>query len=63
MACEYSANANFAGTAQAGTGVPCTASSNIAVAGTYDTIPTADIVPIAGATSGYIAQGRTHRSS
>lgn len=63
MACEYSANANLAGTALAGTGVPCTASSNITVAGTYDTIPTADIVPIAGATSGYIAQRRTHRSS
>lgn len=54
MACEYSANANFAGTARAGTGVPCTASAAVTVPGTYDTVPAADIVPIAGATSGYL---------
>jgi hypothetical protein len=34
--------------------VPCTASSAVSVAGTYDTVPTADIEPIAGATSGYL---------
>ncbi len=49
MACYYSALAN---------GLPnpaeCTASSSVTVAGTYDTVPAADIVPIAGSTSGYL---------
>lgn len=49
MACYYSASAN--GLAGA---TPCTASAAIAGSGTYDTIPAADIVPIAGATSGYM---------
>ncbi|MFP5226671.1 MAG: hypothetical protein ACLGXA_03515, partial [Acidobacteriota bacterium] len=42
MACEYSAAANGITNA-----VPCTASSSITVAGTYDTVPAQDIVPIA----------------
>jgi hypothetical protein len=46
MACEYSALAN--GVAK-GAAVPCTASSAITVAGTYDTVPAADISPIAAA--------------
>jgi hypothetical protein len=41
-ACKISAAAN--GIANA---VPCTASSAVTVAGTYDTVPAADIVPIA----------------
>ncbi|HTX41706.1 MAG TPA: TonB-dependent receptor [Acidobacteriaceae bacterium] len=41
-ACQYSAAAN--GIANP---VPCTASSSITVAGTYDTVPAQDIVPLA----------------
>jgi hypothetical protein len=44
MACYYSAKANGAGNPQ-----PCTASSAITVAGTYDTVPASDISPIAAA--------------
>lgn len=42
MACYYSAVANGLPGA-----VPCTASPAVTVAGTYDTVPSADIVPIA----------------
>ena len=49
MACYYSALAN--GLLNP---TPCTASSAVTVAGTYDTVPAADIVPIAGATSGFL---------
>jgi len=42
MACYYSALANGLPNP-----VPCTASSAVTVAGTYDTVPAADIVPIA----------------
>ena len=49
MACQYSALAN--GLANA---VPCTASAAVTVAGTYDTVPAADIVPIAGAAKGFL---------
>jgi hypothetical protein len=44
MACQYSAAANGITGA-----VPCTASSNVTVAGTYDTVPTQDIAPLAAA--------------
>jgi hypothetical protein len=44
MACYYIAKANGAASPQ-----PCTASSAITVAGTADTVPTADISPIAAA--------------
>ncbi len=49
MACYYSAMSNGLSNP-----APCTASSAVTVAGTYDTVPTADIEPIAGATSGYL---------
>ncbi len=44
MACYYSAKANGAANPQ-----PCTASSAITVANTYDTVPASDIDPIAAA--------------
>jgi hypothetical protein len=44
MACYYSAKANGAVNPQ-----PCTASSAVTVAGTYDTVPASDISPIAAA--------------
>jgi len=49
MACYYSALANGLPNP-----VPCTASPAVTVAGTYDTVPAADIVPIAGAAHGYL---------
>ena len=49
MACYYSAKAN--GVANP---LPCTASAAVTVPGTYDTVPASDIVPIAGAGSGYL---------
>lgn len=49
MACYYSAKANGLPNPQ-----PCTASAAVTVAGTYDTVPVADIEPIAGSTSGYL---------
>lgn len=49
MACYYSALANGLPNP-----APCTASSADTVAGTYDTVPAADIEPIAGSTSGYL---------
>ena len=49
MACYYSAHANGLPDP-----APCTASSAVTVAGTYDTVPAADIEPIAGSTSGYL---------
>jgi outer membrane receptor protein involved in Fe transport len=48
-ACEISAAANSLPNP-----VPCTASASDTVAGTYDTVPAADIVPIAGATKGFL---------
>ena len=49
MACYYSALADGLPNP-----APCTASSAVTVAGTYDTVPAADIEPIAGSTSGYL---------
>ena len=49
MACYASALANGLSNP-----APCTASSAVTVAGTYDIVPTADIEPIAGSTSGYL---------
>lgn len=49
MACYYSALADGLPNP-----APCTASAAVSVPGTYDTVPAADIVPIAGATSGYL---------
>jgi len=49
-ACQIIANANLAAAGKAQTGVPCTASSAITPStGTADTIPAADISPIAAA--------------
>jgi hypothetical protein len=49
LACQYSAQAN--GLANP---VPCTASPAVTVAGTYDTVPAADIAPIAGSGTGFL---------
>jgi hypothetical protein len=49
MACYNSALANGLPNP-----VPCMASPAVTVAGTYDTVPAADIEPIAGSTSGYL---------
>jgi len=51
MACYYSAVANGVDPSVA---QPCTASPSVTVAGTYDTVPAADIEPIASSTSGYL---------